>query len=218
VSDERDALDRELNRLLLGGAAPNAADAAVPSELTPLVEAADRLHRLGAIQLSQAARSRTRAAIEAALGTTSVFASSGVLPDSPLYPERNLGEGLQLRLAQTPQERATLNARFASARVSQLHARIQNHAALAGVAMSTLLADVTSRLRAAKHEARAADQGTRDQIRQAEGQIEQQLNQIQHEGDLPANQEQSIGETVKSLQADQNNGQSGDHGNGQSQN
>jgi hypothetical protein len=153
-----------------------------------------------------------------ALGTTSVFASSGVLPDSPLYPERNLGEGLQLRLAQTPQERATLNARFASARVSQLHARIQNHAALAGVAMSTLLADVTSRLRAAKHEARAADQGTRDQIRQAEGQIEQQLNQIQHEGDLPANQEQSIGETVKSLQADQNNGQSGDHGNGQSQN
>lgn len=147
-----------------------------------------------------------------ALGTTSVFASSGALPDSPLYGERNLGEGIQLQLAQTPQDRATLNARFAASRVSQLHARVQNHDMLAGDALSILLADITSRVRAAKHEARSTDQETRDQIQVAQGQIEQQLNQIQHDGDLPANQEQSIGNTVKSLQIDQNNGQSGDNG------
>jgi hypothetical protein len=146
-----------------------------------------------------------------AIGTTSVFAAPGALPDSPLYAVRNFKETLQVRLASSPAERATLYASFATERSAQLRALTRNNAAEPNV-VQTLLRDIKDRIHEANQEANGDGQDARAAVQQAEGQIGSQLNQIQQEGNLPAGQDNSLTDTLNAVQSGQPgpSGQSGD--------
>ena len=135
-----------------------------------------------------------------ALGTTSVFASGGALPDSPLYGVRNLREGVQVTLAGTPAGRASLYASFAAERSAQLGELVKRKGGNVE-AVGTLLRDISDRVQHANQEAQEDGPGARAAVRQADQQIGQELTQLQQEGDFNGNNGQSISDTLRAVQS-----------------
>ena len=141
------------------------------------------------------------------IGTTSVFAAPSALPDSPLYAVRNLEEKMQIQFAASPASRAGLYASFATERSTQLRALTRTSNASRNV-VAALLRDIRVRVQEANQEANSDGQGARSAVQQAEGQIGSQLNEIQQEGNLPADQGDSLSDTLRAVQS----GQSGQTG------
>jgi hypothetical protein len=148
-----------------------------------------------------------------AFGSSSVFASAGALPDSPLYAVRNLREDLQLRLAGSPAQRASLYAGFAAERSSQFQRLALNHTLRPEVA-DALLRDISTRIHQANQEAHADGPGARSEVTQVEVQIGQQLNQVQQDGGLSGSQGESLTNAIRDVQS----GQSGQSGGGDNAN
>lgn len=142
-----------------------------------------------------------------AIGTTSVFAAPGALPDSPLYAVRSLRENLEIGLAASPAKRAGLYASFATERSAQLRALTRTSSASPKV-VRALLRDIKVEIQEANQEANSDGQGARSAVQKAEGQIGSQLNEIQQDGTLPAVQDHSLSDTLRQVQS----GQSGQTG------
>jgi hypothetical protein len=145
-----------------------------------------------------------------ALGTTSALAAPSALPDSPLYPVRNMREAVQVQLAGTAAQRAMLYANFAAERATQLR-RLVGHKDVAPGVVVTLLRDITSRVHQANQEAKDDGPAARSAVSQVEGQIGDQLNQIQQEGEFSGNDGAQLTDTLRDVQSGQS-GQSGPSG------
>ena len=145
-----------------------------------------------------------------AVGTTSALAAPSALPDSPLYPVRNLKESVQVQLARTATERAVLYASFAGERATQLR-QLVGHKADPGVVV-TLLRDITARVHQANQAAHQDGPAARSAVRQVESQIGDQLNQIQQEGEFSGGAGDQLASTLRDVQS----GQSGDNNNSNS--
>jgi hypothetical protein len=145
-----------------------------------------------------------------ALGTTSALAAPSALPDSPLYPVRNMREAVQVQLAGTAAQRAMLYANFAAERATQLRRLVGRKDVTPGVVV-TLLRDITSRVHQANQEARDDGPAARSAVSRVEGQIGDQLNQIQQEGEFSGNDGAQLTDTLRDVQSGQS-GQSGPSG------
>ncbi|GAC1482334.1 MAG: hypothetical protein PVSMB9_08030 [Candidatus Dormibacteria bacterium] len=145
-----------------------------------------------------------------ALGTTSVFASEGALPDSPLYGVRNLREGVQVTLAGTPAGRASLYASFAAERSLQLRELVKQKGGN-GDAVGTLLRDISDRVQHANQEAQDDGPGARAAVRQADQEIGQELTQLQQEGDFNGNNGQSVSDTLRAVQSGESENTGANH-------
>jgi hypothetical protein len=146
-----------------------------------------------------------------ALGTTSALAAPSALPDSPLYPVRNVREAVQVQFASTAAQRAMLYANFAAERATQLR-RLVGHKDVAAGVVGTLLRDITSRVHQANQEARDDGPAAQSAVREVEGQIGDQLSQIQQEGEFSGNDGAQLTDTLRAVQSGQS-GQSGDSSN-----
>jgi hypothetical protein len=146
-----------------------------------------------------------------ALGTTSALAAPSALPDSPLYPVRNLTETLQVNLASTATQRAMLYASFAGERATQLR-QLAGHKAIDPSVVVTLLRDITARVHQANQAAHNDGAAARSAVAQVEGQIGDQLNQIQQEGEFSGDAGNQLANTIRDVQTGQS-GQSGDNSN-----
>ena len=149
-----------------------------------------------------------------ALGTTSALAAPSALPDSPLYPVRNLKETVQVNLAGTAAQRAMLYASFAGERATQLRQLIGSKAVDRGVVV-TLLRDISARVHQANQAAHSDGPAARSAVAQVEGQIGDQLNQIQQEGEFSGGAGDQLASTIRDVQSGQA-GQSGATGNSDS--
>jgi len=145
-----------------------------------------------------------------ALGTTSALAAPSALPDSPLYPVRNMREAVQVRLAGNAAQRAILYANFAAERATQLRRLVGQKDVTPGVVV-TLLRDITSRVHQANQEATADGPAARSAVSQVEGQIGNQLIQVQQDGDFSGNDGAQLTDTLRAVQSGQS-GQSGQTG------
>jgi hypothetical protein len=139
------------------------------------------------------------------LGTTSALAAPSALPDSPLYAVRNLREAVEIRLAATPGERASLYVTFAQQRADQLVRAARGKGASLS-AISTLLADISSRTDAADGEARDEGAAARAALQHAEGQIAAELTQLQNSETLPPDANQQLDNTIRDVQPSPTNG------------
>jgi hypothetical protein len=146
-----------------------------------------------------------------ALGTTSALAAPSALPDSPLYPVRNVREAVQVQFASTAAQRAMLYANFAAERATQLR-RLVGHKDVAPGVVGTLLRDITSRVHQANQEAKDDGQAAQSAVREVEGQIGDQLSQIQQEGEFSGNDGAQLTDTLRAVQSGPS-GQSGDSSN-----
>jgi hypothetical protein len=145
-----------------------------------------------------------------ALGTTSALAAPSALPDSPLYPVRNLREAVQVQLAGTAAQRAMLYANFAAERATQLRRLVGRKDVTPGVVV-TLLRDITSRVHQANQQAKDDGPAARSAVSQVEGQIGDQLAQVQQEGELSGNDGAQLTDTLRDVQSGQS-GRSGQSG------
>jgi hypothetical protein len=145
-----------------------------------------------------------------ALGTTSALAAPSALPDSPLYPIRNIREAVQVQLAGTAAQRAMLYANFAAERATQLR-RLVGHKDVTPGVVVTLLRDITSRVHQANQEAKDDGPAARSAVSQVEGQIGDQLTQVQQEGEFSGNDGAQLSNTLRDVQSGQS-GQSGPSG------
>jgi hypothetical protein len=143
-----------------------------------------------------------------AIGTTSALAAPSALPDSPLYPVRNMREAVQVKLAGNPAQRAMLYATFASERATQLGRLVATKAAAPGL-VTTLLRDIEARVHQANQEAQVDGPAARSAVREVEGQIGNQLTQIQQEGEFSGNAGAQLTQTLNAVQSGEA-GQSGD--------
>jgi hypothetical protein len=148
------------------------------------------------------------------LGTTSALAAPAALPDSPLYSVRNWREAVQVQLAATSGQRAILYATFAAERSTQLHRLTEGRAADPGV-VTTLLRDIEDRVHHANQEAHDDGPAARSAVREVEGQIGNQLTQIQQQGEFSGNAGAQLTQTLNAVQSGQS-GQSGDGTSGNS--
>ena len=146
-----------------------------------------------------------------ALGTTSALAAPSALPDSPLYPVRNVREAVQVQFASTAAQRAMLYANFAAERATQLR-RLVGHKDVAAGVVGTLLRDITSRVHQANQEAMDDGPAAQSAVREVEGQIGDQLSQIQQEDEFSGNDGAQLTDTLRAVQSGQS-GQSGDSSN-----
>jgi hypothetical protein len=142
------------------------------------------------------------------LGTTSALAAPSALPDSPLYPVRNWREAVQVQLAGTPAQRAMLYASFAGERATQL-GQLAGHKAVAPGLVTTLLRDIEARVRQANQEAHDDGPAARSAVGKVEGQIGDQLTQIQQQGEFSGDNATQLTETLRAVQSGQS-GQAGD--------
>ncbi len=230
---DREALEAALARLARGHEVSNAiADPGLRSRLEPLLRAAATVHQLAQVQPSSQASLRIGTALRVAarrsaqdatprlvsprpavalaiavalatLGTTSVLASSQALPDSPLYPVRNLQEGVQVQLASNATQRATLYASFATARSGQLRHRAHNHERISPDGLATVLHDIRRLVHQANEEGHSGGPIAQSVVGRAKDQIGQQLNDVQQQGTLSEAENLSIGETIHAVQAEQ---------------
>jgi hypothetical protein len=145
------------------------------------------------------------------LGTTSALAAPSALPDSPLYSVRNWREAVQVQLAGTSALRAELYATFAAERTTQLRRLVEHNAVDPGLAM-TLLRDIEDRVHHANQEAHNDGPAARSTVREMEGQIGNQLTQIQQRGEFSGNAGAQLTQTLQSVQS----GQSGNNDTGNS--
>jgi len=209
------------------------------SVMEPMVRVALQLRQVSSIEPSQASVARVRIALRRrevparsitprlglwrrpvmglafavlimAVGTTSALAAPSALPDSPLYPVRNLKESVQVQLARTATERAVLYASFAGERATQLR-QLVGHKADPAVVV-TLLRDITARVHQANQAAHQDGPAARSAVRQVENQIGDQLNQIQQEGEFSGGAGDQLASTLRDVQS----GQSGDNNNSNS--
>jgi hypothetical protein len=141
------------------------------------------------------------------LGTTSALAAPSALPDSPLYPVRNWGEAAQVQLAGSSAQRAMLYATFAAQRSSQLR-QLADHKAVDPALAMTLLRDIEDRVHRANQEAHDDGSAARSAVRDVEGQIGNQLSEIQQQGELSGNAGTQLTETLRAVQSGPS-GQSG---------
>jgi hypothetical protein len=148
-----------------------------------------------------------------ALGTTSALAAPSALPDSPLYSVRNWRESVQVQLAGNSAQRATLYATFAAERTTQLRRLAEHRAVDPGVA-TTLLRDIEDRLHHANQEAHNDGPSARSTVRDIEGQIGDQLAQIQQQGEISGNAGAQLTQTLRSVQSGQSGSDSNSGGNG----
>ncbi|MDQ6713902.1 MAG: DUF5667 domain-containing protein [Candidatus Dormibacteraeota bacterium] len=208
-----------------------------------LVRVAQRLHQVSTVQPSPASVERIRVALRRvpvreverrssaprlglwrrpvtglafavvlmALGTSSALAAPSALPDSPLYPVRNMREAVQVKLAGNPALRAKLYATFAGERAMQLGGLV--HKAVAPGLVATLLRDIESRVHQANQEARADGPDALSAVREVEGQIGNQLTEIQQQGEFSGDDAAQLTDTLRAVQSEQS-GQSGDSSNG----
>ena len=146
-----------------------------------------------------------------ALGTTSALAAPSALPDSPLYPVRNLKETVQVSFAGTATQRAMLYASFAGERATQLR-QLAGHKVVNPGVVVTLLRDITARVHQANQAAHNDGAAARSAVAQVEGQIGDQLNQIQQEGEFSGDAGNQLASTIRDVQTGQS-GQSGDNSN-----
>jgi hypothetical protein len=234
---DREALEAALARLARGDDLTEATtDPVLRARLEPLLGAAAAVHQLSEVRPSPEASHRIRTALRqaasrstqpaaryfswrrpavalafavalATLGTTSVLASSQVLPDSPLYTVRTIEEGAQVQLAGSTAQRATLHANFATARSDQLRQLGRSHERLSSDALAVTLRDIRDLMQQANQEAHA-DRSAAPAVNQAESQVGQQLTDVQQQGTYSAAENQAIGATIQAVQAGQQ-GQSG---------
>ena len=148
------------------------------------------------------------ATILMALGTTSALAAPSALPDSPLYPVRNMREAVQVQLAGTAARRAILYANFAAERATQLRQLVGHKDVTPGVVV-TLLRDIASRVHQANQEATADGPAARSAVSQVEGQIGEQLTQVQQEGEFSGNDGAQLTDTLRDVQSGQSGHSSG---------
>jgi hypothetical protein len=148
------------------------------------------------------------------LGTTSALAAPSALPDSPLYSVRNWREAVQVQLAGTSALRAELYATFAAERTTQLRRLVEHNAVDPGLA-TTLLRDIEDRVHHANQEAHNDGPAARSTVRDIEGQIGNQLTQIQQQGEFSGNAGAQLTQTLQSVQSGQsgNNDTSNSKGN-----
>jgi hypothetical protein len=148
------------------------------------------------------------------LGTTSALAAPSALPDSPLYSVRNWRETVQVQLAGTSAQRAMLYATFAAERTTQLRRLVEHNAVDPGLA-TTLLRDIEDRVHHANQEAHNDGPAARSTVRDIEGQIGNQLTQIQQQGEFSGNAGAQLTQTLQSVQSGQsgNNDTSNSKGN-----
>jgi hypothetical protein len=143
-----------------------------------------------------------------AIGTTSALAAPSALPDSPLYPVRNMREAVQVQLAGNPAQRAMLYATFARERATQLGRLVANKT-VAPALVTTLLRDIEARVHQANREAQADGPAARSAVRDVEGQIGNQLTEIQQQGEFSGDNASLLTNTLHAVQSGQS-GQSGD--------
>ena len=134
------------------------------------------------------------------LGTTSALAAPSALPDSPLYSVRNWREAVQVQLAGTSGQRAILYATFAAERSTQLHRLTEGRAADPAL-VTTLLRDIEDRVHHANQEAHDDGPAARSAVRDVEGQIGNQLTQIQQQGEFSGNAGAQLTETLHAVQS-----------------
>lgn len=149
-----------------------------------------------------------------AVGTTSALAAPSALPDSPLYAVRNWREAAQVQLAGNPAERAMLYANFAGERATQLRRLAANKAVDPGL-VTTLLRDIQARVHRANQEANNDGPNARAAVREAEGQIGNQLTEIQQQGEFSGDNAAQLTDALRTVQSGQT-GQSGDSTSGTS--
>jgi len=145
------------------------------------------------------------------LGTTSALAAPSALPDSPLYSVRNWREAVQVQLAGSSAQRAVLYATFAAERTTQLHRLAEGGAADPGL-VTTLLRDIEDRVHHANQAAHDDGPAARSAVRDLEGQIGNQLTQIQQQGEFSGNAGAQLAQTLNAVQS----GQSGEGNSGNS--
>jgi hypothetical protein len=136
------------------------------------------------------------------LGTTSALAAPSSLPDSPLYPVRNWREAVQVQLASSAAQRAMLYATFAAERTAQLH-RLAEHKGVDPGLVTTLLRDIEDRVHRANQQAHDDGPAARSAVRDVEGQISQQLSQIQQQGEISGVAGTQLTQTLQSVQSEQ---------------
>jgi hypothetical protein len=147
-----------------------------------------------------------------ALGTTSALAAPSALPDSPLYSVRNWRESVQVQLAANSAQRAVLYANFAGERTTQLR-QLAGHKAVDPSLVTTLLRDITARVQRANQEAHDDGQAAQSAVRGVEGQIGNQLSELQQEGEFSGDAATQLTDTLRAVQSGQS-GQSGASSNG----
>ncbi len=145
-----------------------------------------------------------------ALGTTSALAAPSALPDSPLYSVRNWREAAQLQLAGNSAQRAMLYAGFAGERATQLRHLGANKTVDPAV-VTTLLRDIQARVQHANQEANEDGQGARSAVQNVEGQIGNQLTEIQQQGEFSGDNAAQLTDTLRAVQSGQT-GQTGQTG------
>jgi Domain of unknown function (DUF5667) len=141
------------------------------------------------------------------LGTTSALAAPSALPDSPLYSVRNWREAAEVRLAGNAAQRARLYATFAGERATQLRRLAASKAADNGI-VTTLLRDIQARVSEANQQANENGESARSAVSEVEGQIGDQLSQIQQEGEFSGDAAAQLTDTLRAVQSGQS-GQSG---------
>jgi hypothetical protein len=142
------------------------------------------------------------------LGTTSALAAPSALPNSPLYPVRNLREAVQVQLAGTPAQRAMLYANFAGERTTQLRGLAGNKGVDPSL-VAALLRDITARVHQANQEAHDDGPAARSAVGKVEGQIGDQLTQIQQQGEFSGDNAAQLTDTLRAVQSGRS-GQTGD--------
>ena len=145
-----------------------------------------------------------------ALGTTSALAAPSALPDSPLYAVRNWREAAQVQLAGNPAERAMLYANFAGERATQLRRLAANKAVDPGL-VTTLLRDIQARVHSANQEANNDGPSARAAVREAEGQIGNQLTEIQQQGEFLGDNAAQLTDALRTVQSGQTDRGERDH-------
>jgi uncharacterized protein YpuA (DUF1002 family) len=106
-----------------------------------------------------------------------------------------------------------LYATFAAERTAQLH-RLAEHKGVDPGLVTTLLRDIEDRVHRANQEARDDGPAARSAVRDVEGQIGQQLSQIQQQGELSGGAGTQLTQTLQSVQSEQS-GTTGDSNNNQ---
>jgi hypothetical protein len=217
VTDDSEALGEALKRLeLLSVVAPSAASSA---RLLRALRTAPRRQPTASFMPAFFARAWRRPALAiglaaglCALGATSVFASAGALPDSPLYAVRNARESVQTAWTWDATNRATLVAGYATSRSAQLEARARRHAGSSKPALTVLVHDIAALMRDATRAAKLAGDGAPTLVRRAGHEVEVQLQDVQQQGTLNTDENRVVTQAISQLQND-DQGQSGGQGN-----
>jgi hypothetical protein len=134
------------------------------------------------------------------VGTLTALAAPSALPDSPLYGVRNAREALEIRLAGSPAQRAALYVAFAQQRADQLR-RVTGVNGASPTVIRSLLGDIDRRISAANAEAHQEGANARAALQQSEGQIENELTQIQNSATLSPEVRQQVDTTIHDVQS-----------------